>query len=106
MIGMHSRSSAAVLALLAVAASGAFAQEPPREWVEGTGHRVVRLSDEPGSASLYFHQNGYMASGDKLLFSKPEGLYTVDLKARRIEKVVDGRVSHVSSAERAGRSTI
>jgi oligogalacturonide lyase len=56
---------------------------------------VVRLTDEPGSASLYFHQNQYTAGGDKLLFSRPGGLYTVELKSRRIEKVVDGRVSHV-----------
>jgi oligogalacturonide lyase len=90
------------------------AAEPPREWVEPTGHRVVRLSDDPGSASLYFHQNQYTAGGDKLLFSRDDGLYTVELpaprsgalpsdaeltsasrKTRRIEKVVDGRVSHV-----------
>ncbi len=80
------------LALVGVAAPAA---EPPREWVEPTGHRVVRLSDEPGSASLYFHQNGYTAAGDKLLFSKPDGLYTVGLKTRRIDKVVDGRISNV-----------
>lgn len=98
---MHSRCSAVVLAVLAVPGAGAFAQEPPREGVEGAGHRVVRLSDEPGSASLYFHQNGYTASGDKLLFSKPEGLYTVELETRRIEKVVDGRVSHVVVGRRS-----
>src|SRR5512145_306588 len=72
------------------------AGEPPREWVEpSTGHRVVRLSDEPGSASLYFHQNPYTASGDKLLISVPGGLATVELKTRRIERVVEGRASHV-----------
>jgi len=33
------------------------AQELPHEWIDpDTGHRVVRLSDEPGSASLYFHE--------------------------------------------------
>ena len=70
--------------------------EPPREWIEPlTRHRVVRLSDEPGSASLYFHQNGYTAEGDKLLFSTPGGLATVDLRTRRIEPVVRGRASHV-----------
>src|SRR5438128_2042072 len=85
----------AALASLALAGAAAPAAEPPREWVEPTGHRVVRRSDEPGSASLDVHVNGYTAGGDKLLFSKPEGLFTVDLKTRRIEKVVDGRVSHV-----------
>jgi hypothetical protein len=35
-------------------------KELPREWIDpDTGHRVIRLSDEPGSQSLYFHQNGY-----------------------------------------------
>jgi oligogalacturonide lyase len=67
----------------------------PREWIESTGHRVVRLSDEPGSASLYFHQNAYTASGDKLLISTPGGLATVDLVTRRIDSVVAGRVSQV-----------
>ena len=81
---------------LSLCSGAALGQEPPREWVEpATGHRVVRLSDEPGSASLYFHQNPYTASGDKLLISTPGGLSIVDLKTRRIEKVVDGRVSHV-----------
>jgi oligogalacturonide lyase len=42
------------------------AKEPPVKWIEpATGHRVVRLSREPGS-SLYFHQNAYTATGDKL----------------------------------------
>jgi hypothetical protein len=40
------------------------AQDQPREWIDAdTGHRIVRLSDEPGSGSLYFNQNGYTADG-------------------------------------------
>src|SRR4029453_14715758 len=42
-------------------------QDPPRKWIEATGHRVVRLSDDPGTASLYFHQNPYTATGDKIV---------------------------------------
>ena len=38
----------------------------PREWIDpDTGHRVVRLSDEPGSQSLYFHQYAYTPDGKK-----------------------------------------
>lgn len=71
-------------------------QSPPREWIEPeTGHRVIRLSQEAGTASLYFHQNAYTASGDKLLVSIPDGLATINLKTRRIEKVVEGRASQV-----------
>jgi oligogalacturonide lyase len=72
------------------------AQEPPREWVDpDTGHRVVRLSDEPGSSSFYFHQNGYTASGDKLVFSTRSGLSTYDFKTKKIEQIVEGRAGNV-----------
>ena len=72
------------------------ANEPPLEWVDSdTGHRVVRLSREPGSASLYFHQNAYTAEGDKLLITTREGLSTINLKTGKIELVVEGRVGSV-----------
>jgi beta-galactosidase len=82
--------------LVPVARAAAVPATPPREWIDpATGHRVIRLSEEPGSASLYFHQNGYTANGDKLLISVPDGLATINLKTRAIERVVTGRVSHV-----------
>jgi len=63
--------------------------EVPAEWIEpATGHRVVRLSREPGSASLYFHQNAYTSEGDKMVIVTPDGLSTVNLKTREIELVV------------------
>jgi oligogalacturonide lyase len=72
------------------------APEPPLEWVDpATGHRVIRLSRDPGSSSFYFHQNAYTASGDKMVISTREGLATINLKTRQIEPLVEGRVSHV-----------
>jgi oligogalacturonide lyase len=72
------------------------AQELPREWVDpDTGHRVVRLSDEPGSSSFYFHQNGYTASGDKLVFSTRTGLSTYNFNTKKIEQIVEGRTGGV-----------
>jgi oligogalacturonide lyase len=65
------------------------ADTPPTEWIEpATGHRVIRLSSEPGSASLYFHQNAYTTEGDKLVIVTPEGLSTVHLQTRALELVV------------------
>ncbi len=75
--------------------------EPPRDWIEPlTGHRVVRLSNEPGSASLYFHQNPYTAKGDLMVISTPGGLATVALPPNgaqpgAITPLVSGRVSHL-----------
>jgi oligogalacturonide lyase len=89
-----------LVALLPVITSGLLgsipAQTPPREWIEpATGHRVLRLSDEPGTASLYFHQNPYTATGDKMVVSTPQGLSTIDLATRSIKPLVKGRVSHL-----------
>ena len=57
------------------------ADEPPREWIDvDTGHRVIRISDEPDSASLYFHQNTYSPKGDKMIFDTPSGIASVDLR--------------------------
>ena len=67
--------------------------EPPKEWIDpDTGHKVVRLSSEPGSQSLYFHQNAYTPDGKKLLITTPTGLCTIDLATREIENVVEGDV--------------
>src|SRR5688572_24590678 len=85
-----------VLCLLALAAGVAvstYAQELPKEWIDpDTGHRVVRLTDEPGSQSLYFHQNPYTATGDKMVFTSPTGLYAYDFKTGKSKLLVDGRV--------------
>ncbi len=80
-------------------------QEPPREWVDpDTGHRVIRLSDEPGSQSLYFHQNGYTPDGEKLIITTPTGLSTVNLKTHAIEKVVEGRVNLIMTGRKTGQA--
>jgi len=71
-------------------ASAAFS-ETATEWIDAaTGHRVIRLSNEPGSLSLYFHQNAYTPQGDKMIIYTPEGLATVNLKTRAVELVAPG----------------
>jgi oligogalacturonide lyase len=77
------------------------ASAPPREWIEpSTGHRVIRLSNEPRTASLYFHQNPYTARGDLLVVSTPGGLSTIALpppagagERPRVTPLVSGRIS-------------
>jgi oligogalacturonide lyase len=71
-----------------------FAQtDPPKSWIDpDTGHRVYRLTDEPGSASLYFNQNGYTPDGKKLVFTTPGGISTFDFERRAVQQVVTGRV--------------
>ena len=84
------------LALTILAFGLTRAQDPPRDWIDpDTGHRIVRLTDEPGSSSFYFHQNGYTASGDKLVFSTRHGLSTYDFHTKKIEQIVEGRTGDV-----------
>lgn len=84
--------SSPTLALLVAMALGWSDKEPPREWIEpATGHRVVRLSNEPGTSSFYFHQNGFTAKGDKLVLATRRGLAVLDWKTRQITPLVQGR---------------
>ena len=76
--------------------------DPPTSWIDpATGHRVVRLTREPGSASLYFNQNGYTADGKKLVYSTPGGISVLDLATRESRQIVEGRARVIE----AGRKT-
>ncbi|PYS59554.1 MAG: oligogalacturonate lyase [Acidobacteria bacterium] len=95
---------AALFLLLIATAARAQQQEIPREWTDtDTGHRVIRLSDEPGSASLYFHQNPYTPDGQKLIITTPTGLSAINLKTRAIEKIVEGRVGVIIVGRKTGQ---
>jgi oligogalacturonide lyase len=54
--------------------------DPPSDWIDAeTGHRVIRLSTEPGSTTLYFHDNAYTPDGDRYVFNSPSGIMLVDV---------------------------
>jgi oligogalacturonide lyase len=83
------------LLLLSVGALCAYPQstDPPKSWIDpDTGHRIVRLTEEPGSASLYFNQNGYTADGKEMVYTTPEGISVLDLKTHAARPVVKGQV--------------
>ena len=76
------RSVCALVSLVASAARARAqsAQEPRADWIDSaTGHRVIRLSAEPGSQTLYFHDNAYSPQGDRYVFTGPRGIMLVDL---------------------------
>src|SRR2546426_1125804 len=86
----------------------AFAQPAPKElptdWTDpDTGHRVVRLSREDGSQSLYFHQNGYTPDGKKLVITSPGGISAIDLQTHQIDRLVDGRLNLIMVGRKTGR---
>ena len=64
------------------------------DWVDpDTGHRILRISTEPGTLSLYFHQNAFTPQGDAVIVNAPSGIMAIDLKTRAIRTVVPGNVS-------------
>jgi len=78
--------------------------EPPTSWVDpDTGHRVVRLTNEPGSASLYFNQNGYTADGKRLVYTTPGEISVLDLATHRSRQVVQGAASLIDAGRRNQR---
>src|ERR1700730_11783054 len=102
------RSKSCWFAVLCLRFCATAAEAPPVDWIEpATGHRVIRLSREPGSARLYFHQNAYTAEGDKMIFTAPSGLWTVNLKTHELDLVVPGARNSLSGSSgiEVGRKT-
>ena len=76
----------------------------PTEWIDpDTGHRVIRLSREDGTASLYFHQNAYSADGKKLVVTNRHGIATINLETRALDQVVEGRVNILVTGHKTGQ---
>ncbi|MDP9174960.1 MAG: oligogalacturonate lyase family protein [Planctomycetota bacterium] len=75
-------------------------QQPPKQWIDkDTGHRVVRLSDEPNSQSLYFHQNAFSPDGTRMAFTAPTGIYQVELSTGKIELILAGSTSRFTQTK-------
>ncbi|HEY1502089.1 MAG TPA: oligogalacturonate lyase family protein [Acidobacteriaceae bacterium] len=67
--------------------------EPPKSWIDpATGHRVMRLTSEPDSASFYFNVNAYTPDGKEMIYTTPDGISVIDLKTWKTRSVVEGKV--------------
>jgi oligogalacturonide lyase len=69
-------------------------KNPPKSWIDPeTGHRVVRLTDDPGSASFYFNVNAYTPDGREMAYTTGDGgIGIVDLATLATRIVVRDRV--------------
>jgi oligogalacturonide lyase len=85
---MH-RTVASVALSLLVLAPIAQAGSPPTSWVDkDTDHRVIRLTDEPGSSGFYFNVNAYTPDGRQMVYNAPDGIHVLDLASRKTRLVV------------------
>ena len=80
------------------------AGDPPLTWVDpDTGHRIVRLSREPGTSSLYFNVSSYTPDGKKLVVSTPEGIASIALQTETLTLLIPGRVAIVGVGRKSGQ---
>ena len=62
---------------------------PPKTWVDkDTGHRIYRVSDEPGSSGFYFNVNAYSKDGKTMVYTAPDGIHTLELATRKTRLLV------------------
>jgi len=68
------------LVAVALLSTSAAAGTPPTTWVDkDTGHRVIRLTEEPGSSGFYFNVNAYTPDGKQMVYNAPDGIHVLDL---------------------------
>jgi oligogalacturonide lyase len=66
-------------------------KEPPKSWIDpDTGHRVLRITNEPGSDSFYFNFNAFTPDGKQMIYTTSDGnlmvLKLADFEARALAK--------------------
>lgn len=88
---------------LAGAAGSAESADRP-SWIDpATGHRVIQLSAEPGSESLYFNLNPFTPDGRKMVITTPRGISLIDLQTSELEPVVTGAVHIIMVGHKTGQ---
>lgn len=96
----------AILALVLLTSEACIlAQEnSPKEWIDpDTGHRVVQLSEEPGSESLYFNLNPFTPDGKRMVISSPTGISLINLETHAVEKIASGRLHIIMVGHKTGQ---
>ncbi len=77
------------------------AGEPPLSWVDAdTGHRVHRLSSEPGSGGPYFNINAYTPDGSQMVYTAPDGIHMLDLASLKPRLLVPGPVRFIIAGKK------
>jgi oligogalacturonide lyase len=68
---------------------------PPTSWVDqDTGHRVLRLTNEPGSRGLYFNFPAFTADGKTMLYLAANGdIFQLDWQTKQSSRLVAGQVN-------------
>ncbi|MFT3787694.1 MAG: oligogalacturonate lyase family protein [Tepidisphaeraceae bacterium] len=78
------------------------ASEPPCEWIDAdTGHRVRRLTNEPGSGGLYFNFDAYTPDSKAMAYSSPDGIRLLQLNTLESKLIAPGKVRFVGMGRKS-----
>lgn len=81
--------SFAIFILFAVITPVLLARPLPKSWVDkDTGHRIFRLTNEPGSESTYFNVNPFSPDGKLMMYTAPDGIHVLNLVTRKTRLLV------------------
>lgn len=62
---------------------------PPKTYIDQTtGHRVIRLTDEPNSTGFYFNNNAYSPDGKLMVYTAPDGIHVLELAGLKTRLLV------------------
>lgn len=104
MLNLHKFFAVALAGAGLLAGCATTQGKAPREWIDrDTGHRVVQLSTEPGSESLYFNLNPFTPDGKKMVITTATGIALVDLQTRQVKKMVEGRTHIIQVGRKTGK---
>jgi oligogalacturonide lyase len=89
------------------------AEAPPVSWVDkDTGHRVHRLTNEPGSSGFYFNVNAYSPDRRLMAYDAPDGIHVLNFTTMKTRLLVPnpppsaGAVSEAAAYRRGGMHVI
>jgi oligogalacturonide lyase len=92
-----------VVGLLLLSALQSVSAAAPTEWVDpSTGHRVIRLSTDPGTRSMYFHQNSVTPDGRFVIAEGTAGIVSIEISTRINRVIVSGKVRPLFVGRRSG----
>ncbi len=94
-----------LLAIFSAATTLSHAQtNSSTDWIDpDTGHRVVQLSTEPGSESLYFNLNPFTPDGKRMVITSPSGISLINLETRAVDKIASGRLHIIMVGHKTGQ---
>jgi oligogalacturonide lyase len=92
---------------LLCAAGIALGAEPggtaPLDWIDPvTGHRIVRLSTDAGTRSIYFHQNSITPDGRFVLVEMKDAIGVIEIATRKNTRLVEGKARALFVGRKTG----